>query len=100
MAWSDLTDLANTACRSVFGQTATVGGVSITAIYGNESTTLSPPGEPKIVSSQPVLDFCVADLVTQPTAGTVIVVGGITWIAHKVSPDGQGMCRVQLRRQT
>lgn len=100
MAWSDLTDLANTACRSVFGQTATVGGVSIMAVFSNEAITLTPPGAPPIISSQPRLDYRTADLVTQPTAGTAVSVGGNSYTVLSVHPDGEGWTRVQLRRAT
>ncbi len=100
MAWSDLSDLANTACRSVFGQTAIVGGTTIAAVYSNEAVTLQPPGAPPVISSQPRLDYRTADLVTQPTAGTTVTVSSLSYTVLSVHPDGQGWTMLQLRRAT
>lgn len=98
MAWSDLSDLANTACRNVFGQTAVVGGETIAAVFGSESTTLQPPGQPQIVSTSPTLDYRTADLATQPTAGAAVTVAGNAYTVRSVHPDNQGWTRLRLHR--
>ncbi len=100
MAWSDLSDLANTACRSVFGQSATVGGTAVTVVFNNEAITLQPPGMPPIISSQPRLDYRTSDLGSQPVAGTAVTVDSNSYLVLSVHPDGQGWTRLQLRRAT
>lgn len=98
MAWSDLSDLANTACRGVFGQTATVGTQTITAIFGSESVTLQPPGHNQVISTQPILDYRTADLTSQPVAGTSVSVAGNAYTVRSVHPDNQGFTRLRLHR--
>lgn len=98
MAWSDLSDLANTACRNVFGQTAVIGGETIAAVFGSESVTLQPPGQPAVVSTQPVLDYRTADLTAQPVAGSAVTVAGNAYTVRSVHPDNQGWCRLRLHR--
>lgn len=100
MAWSDLSDLANTACRGVFGQTTTVGTQTITAVFSNETVPMQPPSGPPIITTQPRLDYRTADLTSQPTAGVSVSVDGNAYTVLSAHPDGQGWTRLQLRRAT
>lgn len=101
MAWSDLTDLANTACRSVFGESVTIGGEAITALYINEVQELMPPGaQAPVISSRPFVEYRDADLVSQPVAGTVVVAGGVTYKVLKVLPADGGWTKLHLREST
>ncbi len=97
MAWSDLANLANTAARNVFGQTATIAGETVTAVFGNETADATPPGRPLVIVRVPVLDYRTADMVTQPTAGASVSVGGTSYTVREVRSDGQGWTRLRLQ---
>lgn len=95
--WDNLADLVNIAARSTFGESATIGTETITAVFGNESQDVTPPGKPKVIARSPVLDYRTDDLVTQPVAGASVTVSGTSYTVREVRPDGQGWTRLRLQ---
>lgn len=81
---SFFTDYAATSC--------TIGGVSVSAIFGNEAAdALMAAG------TQPVLTVKSSD-VASTARGTAVVVNGTNYTVAKIEPDGTGFSRVILEK--
>jgi hypothetical protein len=77
-----------------FGQTATVGGVSVSGIFDN-GFALGGVGAIGMASSQPTLTLATASVPASPV-GTAVVVGGGNYTVGAHEPDGTGMSRLLL----
>lgn len=100
MAWSDLSDLANTACRNAFGETVTIAGQTITGIYDaafQETTVQS--GAP-VMSTAPIVQFRTSDFTGTVAQDDAVVAGGVTYRVYKPEPDGQSWTLLRLKRAT
>lgn len=86
-----------TTMLSDFGQTATVGGVSITAIFDNEYIDVNlSMGD--VASASPAIHCKSAD-VTTAAKGTAVTVGGASYtVSHPPKPDGTGMTTLVLKK--
>ena len=79
---------------SDFGQTATVGGVSVSGIFDN-GYALGGVGAIGMASSQPTFTLATASVPASPV-GTAVVVGGGNYLVGAHEPDGTGMSRLLL----
>lgn len=79
---------------SYFGQSATVGGVSVSGIFDN-GYALGGVGAMGMASSQPMLTLATANVPANPV-GTAVVVGGGNYLVGAHEPDGTGMSRLLL----
>jgi hypothetical protein len=77
-----------------FGQTATVGGVSVSGIF-DKGYALGSVGAMGMASSQPTLTLATASVPASPV-GTAVVVGGGNYLVGAHEPDGTGMSRLLL----
>ena len=85
----------NTAAYfSDFGQTATVGGVSVSGIFDN-GYALGGVGAIGMASSQPTFTLATASVPASPV-GTAVVVSGGNYLVGAHEPDGTGMSRLLL----
>lgn len=85
----------NTAAfMSDFGQPATVGGATVSAIFDN-GYALGGAGALGMASSQPMLTLATAHVPADPV-GTSVVVGGVTYTVGAHEPDGTGISRLML----
>lgn len=95
MPWGHAS-LANVACRTIFGEAATVGGTTCRAVFDQAYQEVVLQGEVPIASTSPVLDVVLADLPSVPVQGDVVVVDSGTWEVSRVVPDGQGNAKLFL----
>jgi len=105
MAWADLTDLVNVACRDVFGIAATytpaVGlACAISGVLDAPGTVVEVSGTVPVQTTTPTLDVREADLTPLvATQGDTVTIGAITYEVGHVEPDGNGMVRLFLVQQ-
>ena len=79
---------------SDFGQSATVGGVVVSAIF-DAAYSLGSVGPIGMASSQPTLTLATASVPASPV-GTAVVVSGGNYVVGAHEPDGTGMSRLLL----
>lgn len=79
---------------SDFGQTVTVGGVVVSAIFDN-GYVLGSVGPIGMASSQPSLMLASANVPANPV-GTAVLVGAANYVVGAHEPDGTGMSRLLL----
>ena len=79
---------------SDFGQTATVGGASVSAIF-DAAYASSGAGSLGFASSQPMLTLATAQVPADPV-GTAVLVAGDSYLVGAHEPDGTGMSRLML----
>lgn len=77
-----------------FGQTAIVGGETVSVIFDN-GYALGSVGPIGMASSQPMLTLASANVPADPV-GTAVVVGGVSYTVGAHEPDGAGMSRLLL----
>jgi hypothetical protein len=77
-----------------FGQTATVGGASVSAIF-DSGYALGSVGPIGMASSQPMLTLATANVPANPV-GTAVVVGAVSYTIGALEPDGTGISRLML----
>lgn len=77
-----------------FGQTATVGGASVSGIFDN-GFALGGVGAMGMASSQPMLTLATAHVPANPV-GTAVVVGAVNYLVGAHEPDGTGVSRLML----
>ncbi len=77
-----------------FGQTVTVGGASVSAIFDN-GYALGSVGPIGMASSQPMLTLATANVPASPV-GTAVVVAGTNYTVGAHEPDGTGISRLML----
>jgi hypothetical protein len=77
-----------------FGQSATVGGVVVSAIF-DAAYALGNAGPLGMASSQPMLTLATSAVPADPV-GTSVVVAGTTYTVGAHEPDGTGMSRLML----
>jgi hypothetical protein len=100
MAWSDLSGLANTACRNAFGETVTIAGQSITAVYNAAYQETAVQNGAPVSTTAPIAEFKTADFTGTVAQDDAVVAGGITYRVYKAEPDGQGWTLLRLKRAT
>lgn len=79
---------------SDFGQSATVGGSAVSAIFDN-GYALGSVGPIGMASSQPMLTLATADVPANPV-GTAVVVAAGNYTVGAHEPDGTGISRLML----
>lgn len=77
-----------------FGQSATVGGVVVPAIF-DSGYVLGSVGAVGMSSSQPMLTLATASVPANPV-GTAVVVGALNYTVGAHEPDGTGISRLML----
>lgn len=77
-----------------FGQTAIVGGETVSVIFDN-GYTLGSVGPIGMASSQPMLTLASANVPASPV-GTAVVVGSTNYTVGAHEPDGTGISRLML----
>jgi len=77
-----------------FGQSATVGGVVVSAIF-DAAYSLANAGPIGMASSQPMLTLATANVPANPV-GTAVVVGAVNYTVGAHEPDGTGISRLML----
>lgn len=77
-----------------FGQTVTVGGAAVSAIFDN-GYALGSVGPIGMASSQPSLMLASASVPANPV-GTAVLVGAANYVVGAHEPDGTGMSRLLL----
>jgi hypothetical protein len=100
MAWSDLSDLPNTACRNVFGESVTIAGQTITGVYDAASQETTVQNGATVISTAPIVQFRTSDFTGTVAQDDAVVAGGITYRVYKTEPDGQGWTTLRLKRAT
>ncbi|OHD28035.1 MAG: hypothetical protein A2Y38_03440 [Spirochaetes bacterium GWB1_59_5] len=100
MAWADLAGLANTATRNAFGESVTIAGQSLTAIYDAAYVEASVQNGVSVSTTSPVVQYKTADFTGTVAQDDAVVAGGITYRVYKVEPDGQGWAMLRLKRAT
>jgi hypothetical protein len=85
----------NTAAYFVdFGQSASVGGVVVSAIF-DSGYSLGSAGAIGMASAQPMLTLATASVPANPV-GTAVVVGAVNYTVGAHEPDGTGISQLML----
>lgn len=98
MTWAALQDRTNRAALAAFGQSVTVGGVSMQGdpcmptdvVYMNNATA---------TANVPQVVVCSEDIVGAPVGQTVVIATGPvagTWEVVEASADGMGLTVLRL----
>lgn len=77
-----------------FAQRVSVGGVEVSAIFGN-GYAQGNVGMLGMASSQPSLTLASADVSTDPV-GAAVLVGSVAYLVAAHEPDGTGISRLLL----
>ena len=89
-------DLSVFFSPSEFADTATLGGVAVTAIF-DKGFALGNVGAYGMVSTQPTLTLATANVPASPE-GQAAVVNGVAYLVASHEPDGTGVSRLMLEK--
>ena len=104
MAFSDLAELVQGACKDTFGQTVEYrplsgDAVSITAIFDRVWTEVDPTSGVAFSTNDPTLGVDLSDLDAAPQQGdSVLINGSDIYGVTDVQEDGQGWAVLHLQR--
>lgn len=104
MAFSDLADLVQLACKDTFGQIVeyrpTVGdAVSITAVFDRVWTEVEPASGLAVSTNDPTLGLDLSDLSAAPAQGDNVVISGTDlYEIVDYQEDGHGWVVLKLHR--